>query len=117
MAGTDLDSGIDQNWQTITIPHDWKISQSYKQAPELLMSGSKEDGVGYYRKTFSLNDELMNQKRVILHFDGVMRSADVWLNGAYLGQNTSGYTSFSYDISEVARYGVKGHKKMLVLGH
>lgn len=114
LAGTDLDSGIDQNWQTITIPHDWKISQSYKQAPELLMSGSKEDGVGYYRKTFSLNDELMNQKRVILHFDGVMRSADVWLNGAYLGQNTSGYTSFSYDISEVARYGNEGVNVLLV---
>lgn len=114
MAGTDLDSGIDQNWQTITIPHDWKISQPYKQAPELLMSGSKEDGVGYYRKTFSLNDELMNQKRVILHFEGVMRSADVWLNGAYLGQNTSGYTSFSYDISEMARYGNEGVNVLLV---
>ena len=56
----------------------------------------------------------MNQKRVILHFDGVMSSADVWLNGAYLGQNTSGYTSFSYDISEMARYGNEGTNVLLV---
>lgn len=114
LAGTDFDSGLNQDWQTIAIPHDWKISQPYTQAPELLMSGSKEEGVGYYRKTFSLNDPLIDQNRIILHFEGVMRSADVWLNGAYLGHNNSGYTSFSFDISEMARYGDEGINVLLV---
>lgn len=114
LAGTDFDSVLDQTWRSVTLPHDWKISQSYKNDPELLMSGSKEDGVGYYRKTFLLDDQLIDQRRVILHFEGVMCFADVWLNGAYLGRNNSGYTSFSFDISEMAKYGNEGTNVLLI---
>ncbi|MBO0451779.1 sugar-binding domain-containing protein [Candidatus Enterococcus murrayae] len=114
LAGTDFDSALDQSWQAVTLPHDWKISQPYKQDPELLMSGSKEDGIGYYRKTFMLSDSYIDQSRIILHFEGVMRAADVWLNGAYLGHNDSGYTEFSFDISEMARYGDEGTNVLLV---
>lgn len=114
LAGTVLDAALDQSWQTVNLPHDWKISQSYVQDPALLMSGSKADGIGYYRKTFDLAEELIGQQRVILHFEGVMRSADVWLNGAYLGNNNSGYTSFSFDITEMARYGDEGINALLV---
>ncbi|MFQ7235444.1 MAG: sugar-binding domain-containing protein, partial [Enterococcus hulanensis] len=114
LAGTVLDAALDQSWQTVNLPHDWKISQPYVQDPALLMSGSKAEGIGYYRKTFSLAEKLIGQQRVILHFEGVMRSADVWLNGAYLGNNNSGYTSFSFDITEMARYGNEGINALLV---
>ena len=114
LAGTVLDAALDQSWQTVNLPQDWKISQPYVQDSELLMSGSKAEGIGYYRKTFSLAEKLIGQQRVILHFEGVMRSADVWLNGAYLGNNNSGYTSFSFDITEMARYGNEGINALLV---
>lgn len=114
LAGTDFTSGLDENWQTITLPHDWKVRQPFKQDPELLMSGSKEEGIGYYRKTFQLASSLLNTSRVVLHFEGVMRSAEVWLNGAYLGKNDSGYTSFSFNVTEMAKYGEEGTNVLLV---
>lgn len=114
LAGTDLDSQMDGTWSTVTLPHDWKVQLPYENDPANLMSGSKPDGVGYYRRTFELSDTLLEQKRVILHFDGVMRMADVWLNGAYLGHNNSGYTSFEFDVTEMARYGAEGVNVLLV---
>lgn len=114
LAGTYFDSKLDSQWQPVTIPHDWKISHPHKRAPELLMSGSKEEGIGYYRRTFTLDDRLLNNFRVVLHFEGVMRAADVWLNGVYLGRNDSGYTGFSFDITEMSRYEDEGDNVLLV---
>ncbi|MFC0276554.1 sugar-binding domain-containing protein [Enterococcus devriesei] len=114
LAGTEFDASLDKNWQTVTIPHDWKISQPYVDDPMLLMSGSKAEGIGYYRKTFSLENTLIDHKRIIIHFEGVMRSADIWLNGAYVGSNNSGYVSFSFDVTEMVRYGNEGTNVLLV---
>lgn len=113
LCGTDLESAIDDSWQTINLPHDWKVALPYEDNPMNLMSGSKPDGEAYYRKTFSL-DALAQDTRLILHFDGVTRMADVWLNGAYLGHNNSGYTAFTFDITEMARYGDEGENTLLV---
>ena len=38
-------------------------------------------------------------KRVLLHFGGVWASAEVWLNGRWVGRHDSGFTSFSYDVT------------------
>ncbi|KAF1299329.1 glycoside hydrolase [Enterococcus sp. JM4C] len=114
LAGTDLETTLTSDWGKVDLPHDWKIGLPYVNEPANLMSGSKPDGVGFYRKLFSLDEEAYKEQRVILHFDGVMRMADVWLNGAYLGRNNSGYTSFSFDISECARYGSEGDNALLV---
>ena len=35
----------------------------------------------------------------MLHFGGVWSSAEVWLNGKFLGRHDSGYTSFAFDVS------------------
>lgn len=101
LAGTKLDDHLAGQWQQVDLPHDWKASLPYSDDPRLLMAGGKVDGVGVYRKVFHLNDT--QQKRVILHFDGVMRSADIWLNGAYLGHHRSGYSEFAYDITETCQ--------------
>lgn len=114
LAGTDFDSDIDKIWSKINLPHDWKVSVPFENNPHNLMAGSKPNGVGYYRKVFDLPKELLAKNRVILHFDGVMRMADVWLNGAFLGHNNSGYTSFEFDITEMARYGDEGINALLV---
>ncbi len=44
-------------------------------------------------------------KKVILYFEGVYCESDVWLNGKPLGHHVSGYTSFSYDITELMTRG------------
>lgn len=114
LCGTDLKSHLDDSWTTVDLPHDWKVALPYEDNPMNLMAGSKPDGVGYYRKRFAVAENVRLNKRVMLHFEGVSRFADVWLNGAYLGHNNSGYTSFSFDVSEMLYYGDEGENTLLV---
>lgn len=114
LADTDLTSELSKDWKKVDLPHDWKRQLPYVNQPEKLMSGSKPETCGYYRKTFTLNIDDLNNSRTILCFDGVMRMADVWLNGTYLGHNNSGYNSFNFDITEMARYGKEGVNVVLV---
>lgn len=114
LANTDLTSSLNSEWQPVSLPHDWKVAQAFKDEPENLMSGSKSDNISYYRRTFNLKANLAQANRVILHFAGVMGLADFWLNGAYLGQNISGYTAKDFDITEMARYGDEGTNTLLV---
>ena len=44
-------------------------------------------------------------RRISVDFDGVFRDSQVWVNGFYLGREASGYSSFSYDISDYLNYG------------
>ena len=50
----------------------------------------------------------------MLEFDGVGRNSTVWVNGFLLGTHFNGYTPFSYDISDVARYGDEGENVVFV---
>ncbi|MDA3834156.1 MAG: DUF4982 domain-containing protein, partial [Spirochaetales bacterium] len=40
-----------------------------------------------------------------IEFDGVYRDAKVWVNGFYCGNEPSGYSSFSFDITEYLNFG------------
>lgn len=100
LADTDVSKTLRGKWEKVSLPHDWKYTQPFVNDPELLMSGAKNDDVSYYRKTFTLQP-IESGTRTMLCFDGVMRMADVWLNGAFIGHNNSGYTAFSFDISEM----------------
>lgn len=114
LAGTDFSSQIDSDWQTVTLPHDWKQNLPYSNRSELLMSGSKEEGVGYYRKSFYLEETYSSQQRIIIRFEGLMRMADIWLNGCYLGQHISGYSAFELDITDFLKYQNEGENVLLV---
>ncbi|WP_274641906.1 glycoside hydrolase family 2 TIM barrel-domain containing protein [Streptococcus equinus] len=114
LCGTDLESHLDDSWTQVDLPHDWKVALPYEDNPVNLMAGSKPDGVAYYRKRFAVTENVRLNKRVILHFEGVSRFADIWLNGAYLGHNNSGYNSFSFDVSEMLYYGDDGENTLLV---
>lgn len=104
LAATDISPELEGNWKKVTVPHDWKYDLDFTNDPDLLMSGSKKDDVGYYRKVFTLSS-VENHIRTKLNFDGVMRMAEVWLNGIFIGRNISGYTSFSFDVTELLHYG------------
>ena len=111
LAGTDLESKLDKSWQAVTVPHDWQRDEPYVNDPSKTMTGFKPESVGYYRRTFELQT---TEKQTVLHFDGVMGVTDVWLNGTYLGHHNSGYAAFSYDISDLARYGTEGTNVILL---
>lgn len=44
-------------------------------------------------------------KRLLLSFGGVWASAEVWLNGQRIGRHDSGFTSFSFDVTNVLKGG------------
>jgi len=55
-------------------------------------------GIGWYRKRFKL-PPLDPGARVEIAFDGVYMNAEVWLNGARLGERPYGYSPFAFDLT------------------
>lgn len=98
-AGEDAANRIynDSNWDSITLPHDFSIGQSFTTAGEA-ESGFLPGGVGWYRKTFLLSENCAG-KRMILGFDGAYANAYVYVNGNYVGENHYGYVQFAFDIA------------------
>lgn len=88
----------DSDWQSVILPHDWSVSYPFDQNNSS-GTGYLPGGTGFYRKRFKL-DPSDREKRAILTFDGVYKNAQVWINGYYLGRRPSGYSTFSYNISE-----------------
>ena len=87
----------DSGWKSVTLPHDFSISQSYTTSGEA-ESGFLPGGTGWYRKTFTL-PESAGGKTLLLNFDGVYSDAYVYVNGTLVGEHHYGYTSFAFDIS------------------
>lgn len=88
----------DSSWQSVSLPHDFSISQAYTTSGEA-ESGFLPGGTGWYRKSFTL-DSIYSNKTIVLNFDGVYSDAYVYVNGTYVGENHYGYSSFAFDISE-----------------
>ncbi|MEI6823254.1 MAG: beta-galactosidase GalA [Bacteroidota bacterium] len=99
----------DSAWEAIDLPHDWAMRLPYDKN-DIKTKGyrkiggrSPENSVGWYRKNISFS-ESDKSKRIYLEFDGVFRDARVWINGVYLGRHESGYTGFSFDVTELVNY-------------
>ena len=88
----------DSSWKSVTLPHDFSISQSYTTSGEA-ESGFLPGGTGWYRKTFTLPESSAG-KTLLLNFDGVYSDAYVYVNGIQVGEHHYGYTSFAFDISD-----------------
>ena len=65
----------------------------------------------WYEREFTVPSKWMSQ-RVMLHFGAVDWSADVYVNGVYVGGHTGGYTPFACDIT--AALNKKGAQKLVV---
>jgi beta-galactosidase len=95
----------DSKWRTVDLPHDWSIedlpgtnSPFSIDAISQVNGGFTTGGTGWYRKTFSIPNDLRDKQFVIM-FEGVYMNAEVWLNGEFLGNHPYGYTSFWFDVS------------------
>jgi beta-galactosidase len=71
----------DAAWETVTVPHTW---------------GEKPWKAGWYRTRLTL-DRAPGERRLYLLFEGVAVFADVWVNGAHLGQHNGAFTRFLFD--------------------
>lgn len=88
----------DSGWKSVTLPHDFSISQSFTVSGEA-ESGFLPGGTGWYRKSFTM-PESCEGKRVILSFDGAYKDTTVYVNGTQAGENHYGYTAFAFDITD-----------------
>ncbi len=99
----------DRSWRKLDLPHDWcvelpfDIRGGHSHGYKAIGRNFPENSVGWYRKSFFIPASDQG-KRISLEFDGVHRNSIVWVNGFYLGTEHSGYTSFSYDISDYLNY-------------
>jgi len=110
LSGAEDPDFNDSSWRILDVPHDWSIEDLPgqngediigpfdKSAIDRMSSGYLVGGIGWYRKSFTINEE-DKDKIACLQFDGVYMNADVWLNGKHLGFHPYGYTPFYYDIT------------------
>lgn len=100
----------DRPWRILDIPHDWAVEQpfdpkgSHSHGYKAIGRNFPDASVGWYRKTFQIPQEDLG-KRISIEFDGVHRDAIVWINGFYMGRESSGYSNFKYDITDYLNYG------------
>jgi beta-galactosidase len=112
----------DSKWSRVVVPHDWAIYGPFsfdndKQHLAITQDGQKEAmehagrtgglpfvGVGWYRRTLSIPEDL-GQRRVVLRFDGAMSRARVYVNGLEAGYWPYGYNSFHLDVTPYVRPG------------
>lgn len=100
----------DTGWRTLDLPHDWAIELPFDQRSDMshgykpVGPGFPANSVGWYRRAFTLPAEDAG-KRLWLEFDGAFRDTRVFVNGYFVGHHESGYSSFRYDITDVANCG------------
>ena len=97
----------DAAWQAVTLPHDWAITGTF-DAPgvEGPLGKLPINGVGWYRKTMSLDAATVESgKSIFLDVDGAMAYSAVWLNGHLVGGWPFGYASYRLDLTPYAKAG------------
>ncbi|MGC2164028.1 MAG: beta-galactosidase GalA, partial [Silvibacterium sp.] len=106
-AKSDFD---DTSWPIVNLPHDWAVALPFnRNAPadhgyKPIGPDFPQNDVGWYRRTFSLSAQ-DEGKRIWIEFGGIYRDSLVYVNGCLVGRQPRGYSSFRYDITDVAHYG------------
>ena len=110
----------DSQWRQVNLPHDFQIEQPWV-APaadekadntnvaaniksRLSSRGFKEMGTGWYRLHYT-PDPSLRGRRLLLDFEGIMMTGDVYLNGEHIGGTNYGYVGFDIDISKRLQFG------------
>ena len=102
--------GFDETgWKEIKVPSVWQTEGydhlMYRNVPMEFTSYDppkvpKElNPTGCYRKKFDIGN-IHQERKIILHFDGVKSNAFVWINGNYVGYDEGGMTPAEFDITQ-----------------
>ena len=90
------------NWQAVTVPHDWAIAGPFNPNTKGGSGKLPWCGVGTYRRDFileGLRDSRKAGECWYLEFDGVMARPQVTVNGHSAGGWDYGYMSFVLDVT------------------
>lgn len=95
----------DDQWRTLSVPHDWSIEGNFDKANATTTSeAALPAGTGWYRKIFTLPKSYQD-KNIFIDFDGVFRDSKIWINGYFLGERPNGHISFRYDLTPYLHFG------------
>ena len=94
-----LKSGVKTDAERVTLPHAWNEDQAFK-----VYISEQNDGVVWYRKTFTLPESAQG-KKVIIEFEGCRQAADVRVNGKDAGYSENGVMAFGFDITKLLKTG------------
>lgn len=92
----------DSAWAEVAMPHTWNRLGEYRLERSPATNNAR--GVGWYRLRFNAPAQRANQ-RSYLEFDGVGAIAQVWLNGARVGEHRGAFSRFRFDVTEYLRPG------------
>jgi beta-galactosidase len=92
----------DSKWRTLDIPHDWSIEGTYSP-DKASCTGYLPGGIGWYRKSFTIDEDKRGQK-VYVYFEGIYNRSEVYINGHLVGKRPNGYISFMYDLTPHINY-------------
>lgn len=81
------------SFKPVEIPHDWLIYDT---------NNLYKSGEGWYRKSFNI---VKGDKSFSIDFDGVYTDSTVYVNGRKAGDWHYGYSSFSFDITDLLNDG------------
>lgn len=80
------------DWEKVNLPHSWNTSDVEDELRGYYT------GASWYRKNLTLAPELKG-KKIFLYFEGAGHTADVFVNGKFVGRHLGGYTAFCFDIT------------------
>lgn len=97
--------GAPEEGAPVTIPHDAMLAEKRHALAASGINGAWFEGYDYlYEKHFTPELELQD-KKLILEFEGVYRKAEVLVNGEKLCFRPYGYTNFYVDITDHIQFG------------
>ncbi len=91
--GIGLDTD-DSGWEPISVPGHWCTTAKF----------ATSDGPLMYRRSFRAEPPTEGHRRWIT-LDGIFYQADLWLDGAYLGDPEGYFFPHSFDITALSRFG------------
>lgn len=89
--GLDVD---DRGWAEVQVPGHWRSTLDFADS----------DGPLLYRRRFSIPEPAEGRRRWVT-LGGVFYQADVWLDGAYLGDPEGYFVQHSFDVTALSRMG------------
>jgi beta-galactosidase len=92
----------DADWRKLNLPHDFQLELPWDKNANR-GRGFKPLGSGWYRKRFKADPKWAG-KQVLLDFEGIMLSGEVWVNEKKIGRTPYGYLGFEADISKIINY-------------
>ncbi|MGI9090399.1 MAG: glycoside hydrolase family 2 TIM barrel-domain containing protein [Gemmatimonadaceae bacterium] len=101
-------STSDAGWEKVAIPHTWNATDPFDDIE------SYRRGIGWYRKLLTL-DSTLKGKRISLYFEGANQVADVFVNGAFVGEHKGGYTAFTIDVTDHLRFDGRANENLIAV--